>query len=84
MEYGRGDSFPFGFEPNGIPFLLKMKLVQTFRRDTLASRDFRVEKNQMEFHLCSKSKGKLSPQSYPIQCERKWKYSVLSVAWGLN
>ena len=27
----------------------------------------------------SKSKGKLSPQSYPIQCERKWKYSFLSV-----
>ena len=21
----------------------------------------------------SKSKGKLSPRSYPIQCERKWK-----------
>ena len=27
-----------------------------------------------------KSKGKLSPRSYPIQCERKWKYSFLSVA----
>ena len=27
----------------------------------------------------SKSKGKLSPRSYPIQCERKWKYSFLSV-----
>ena len=26
-----------------------------------------------------KSKGKLSPRSYPIQCERKWKYSFLSV-----
>ena len=26
----------------------------------------------------SKSKGKLSPRSYPIQCERKWKYSFLS------
>ena len=35
--------------------------------------------NQMEFHLRSKSKGKLSPRSYPIQCERKWKYSFLSV-----
>ena len=23
----------------------------------------------------SKSKGKLSPQSYPIQCEGKWKYN---------
>ena len=26
----------------------------------------------------SKLKGKLSPRSYPIQCERKWKYSFLS------
>ena len=25
----------------------------------------------------SKSKEKLSPRSYPIQCERKWKYSFL-------
>ena len=48
MGYDRGDSFPFNFEPNGIPF-------------------------------GSKSKGKLSPRSYPIQCERKWKHSFLSV-----
>ena len=48
MGYYRGDSFPFDFEPNGIPF-------------------------------GSKSKGKLSPRSYPIQFERKWKYSYLSV-----
>ena len=27
----------------------------------------------------SKSKGKLSPQPYPIRFERKWKYSFLSV-----
>ena len=40
MGYDRGDSFPFDFEPNGIPF-------------------------------DSKSKGKLSPRSYPIQYERK-------------
>ena len=44
MGYDRGDSFPFDFEPNGVPFGLK-------------------------------SNGKLSPRSYPIQCERKWKYS---------
>ena len=49
MGYDRGDSFPFDFEPDGIPF-------------------------------SSKSKGKLSPQPYPIQCERKWKYSFLSIA----
>ena len=30
----------------------------------------------------SKTKGKLSPRSYPIQCERKWKCSFLSVAWA--
>ena len=48
MGYDRGDSFPYDFEPNRIPF-------------------------------GSKSKGKLSPRSYPIQCERKWKYSFLSV-----
>ena len=48
MGYDRGDSFPFYFEPTGIPF-------------------------------GSKSKGKLSPRSYPIQCERKWNYSFLSV-----
>ena len=47
MRYDSGDSFPFDFELNGIPF-------------------------------GSKSKGKLSPRSYPIQVERKWKYSFLS------
>ena len=47
MGYDRGDSFPFNFEPNGIPF-------------------------------GSKSKGKLSPRSYPIEYERNWKYSFLS------
>ena len=38
--YDRGDSFPFDFQPNAIPFSWK-------------------------------SKGKLSPRSYPIQFERK-------------
>ena len=28
----------------------------------------------------SKSKGKLSPRSYPIQCENKWKSSFLNVS----
>ena len=28
--------------------------------------------------------GKLSPRSYPNQCERKWKYSFLSVRVLLN
>ena len=31
------------------------------------------------FPFSSQSKGKLSPRSYPIQCERKWKHSFLSV-----
>ena len=48
MEYDRSDSFPFDFQPNGIPF-------------------------------GAKSKGKLSVRSYPIQYERKRKYSFLSV-----
>ena len=49
MRYDRGNSFPFDFEPNGIPF-------------------------------GSKSKGKQSPQSYPIQFERKSEYSFPSEA----
>ena len=40
MGYDHGDSFPFDFESNEIPF-------------------------------SSKSKGKLSPRSYPIQFERE-------------
>ena len=32
----------------------------------------------------SKSKEKLSPRSYPIQCERKWKYSFLSEGHALG
>ena len=47
MGYDRGDSFPFDFEPNVIPF-------------------------------GSESEGKLSPRSYRIQCERKWKHSFIS------
>ena len=35
--------------------------------------------NQMEFPFGPKSKGKLSQQPYPIQFERKRKYSLLSV-----
>ena len=37
---------------------------------------FDFEPNGIQFR--SKSKGKLSPRSYPIQYERKWKYSFLS------
>ena len=33
----------------------------------------------IEIPCGSKSKGKMSPQPYPIQCERKWKHSFLSV-----
>ena len=38
---------------------------------------FDFEENGIPFG--SKSKGKLSPRSYPIQVERKWKHSFLSV-----
>ena len=33
-----------------------------------------------KFHLVQK----LSPRSYPIHCERKWKYSFFSVAYCLS
>ena len=39
---------------------------------------FDLEPNGIKFG--SKSKGKLSPRSYPVQFERKWKHSFLSVA----
>ena len=39
---------------------------------------FNSEPNGIPFG--SKSNGKLSPRFYPIQCERKWKSSFLSVA----
>ena len=38
---------------------------------------FDFEPNGIPFG--SKSKGKLSPRSYPIQFEKKWKYIVFSV-----
>ena len=38
---------------------------------------FDFEPNEIPFG--SKSKGNLSPRSYPIHCERNWKYSFLSV-----
>ena len=47
MGYDRDNSFPFDFEPNGIPLGLKLK-------------------------------GKLSPRSFPIRFDRKWKHSFLS------
>ena len=53
MGYNHGDSFPVGFEPNGVPF-------------------------------GSKSKRNLLPGLYPIKCERKWKYSFLSVKRQLD
>ena len=40
---------------------------------------FNIEPNRIPFG--SKSKGKLSPRSYPIQC--KWKYSFLSAVFGV-
>ena len=52
MEYDRGDSILFDFEPNLIPF-------------------------------GSKSKGNLSPLSDPIQFERQWKSSFVSVGQNL-
>ena len=38
--------------------------------------NFNFEPNGIPF--CSKSKGKLSPRTYPIEFKRKWKSSFLS------
>ena len=43
---------------------------------------FDLEPNWIPFG--SKLKGKLSPRSYPIQCERKWKYSFLCVTLRIS
>ena len=40
---------------------------------------FNFEPNGIQFG--SKSRGKLSPRSYPNQRERKWKYSFLGVTF---
>ena len=63
MGYDRGDSFPLDFEPNGDPF----------------GSEYRKEKENIEIFPIRISKGKPSPRSYPIQCERKGKYSFLNV-----
>jgi len=46
--------------------------------DTIVVAVFLSILNHMEFNLVQNRKGKLSPQSYPTQCKRK--YSFLSVA----
>ena len=48
------------------------------RYDRGDSFPFDFEPNGISF-FGSKPKGKLSPRSYPIQCERKWKHIFLSV-----
>ena len=47
------------------------------RYDRGDSFPFDFESNGTPFG--SKSKGKLLPRAYPIQCERNWKYSFLRV-----
>ena len=41
---------------------------------------FALDFEPNEILFGSKLKGKLSPRSYPIQCERKWNTSFLSAA----
>ena len=41
--------------------------------------DFPFDFEQNGFPFGSKSKDKLSPRAYPIHCEKRWKYSFLSV-----
>ena len=55
MEYNRDDSFPFGFEPNGIPFGLKTK-------GKLSPPTYSI----IYIQFGSKTKGKLSPRSHSI------------------
>ena len=56
MGYDHGESFPFGFNQIETSIGLNSKP---------------IDLNQMEL-LGSKSQGKLSSRSYPIQFERKW------------
>jgi len=53
-----------------LDFYFLSRLMGYHRGDSFP---FDFELNGISF--CSKSKGKLSPRSYPIQCERKRKYS---------
>ena len=50
--------------------------------DRCDSFPFDFESNGVPFG--SKLKAKLSPRPYPIQFERKWKYSSLSVELSIN
>ena len=65
MSYAEKTIFPFPFTLNGIWSWWQFSFQFS-------------EPNGTQFG--SKSKGNLSPKSYPIQCERKWKYSFLSVS----
>ena len=50
--------------------------------DRIDSFPFNFEPNEVPFD--SKSKRNLLPGLYPIKCERKWKYSFLSVKRRLD
>ena len=72
--------FAVSFMP--LPSLAQRKLYFNFLSHWMGydrgdSFPFDFEPNGNAFG--SKLKGNLSPRSYPIQCERKWKYSFLSV-----
>ena len=58
MGYDRGDSFPFDFETNGIPFGSKVTVLVG------DSFSFNFEPNGIQFGL--KLNGKLSPRSYSM------------------
>ena len=94
MGYDRGDSFPFDFEPNGSPFGLQFvwqKMCSKFVKDI--SFPFNFEQNGFQLgsenrkenrhhdHIPFNLKEKLSSWSYPIQFEREWNTSFLSVWW---
>ena len=87
--YGRKQHCKLGPTLRKLVFYFLSHWIGYDRGDSFS---FNFEQNWFPFG--SKSKGKLSPRSYPIQCERKCKRSFLGVGcprgwclsayWGAN
>ena len=76
---------PFNVKGNGIlVFSVYVIRAQMYFRAHAKSKvlyiEFIIFSYKMVFHSVKKSKGKLSPRSYPIQFVSKWNYSFVSVA----
>ena len=79
MEYDRGDSFFILNQMETTSNWMEYDRGDSFHLFFLFR--FWTKWNSIWFR---KSKGNLSPRSYPIQCERKWKYSFVSVSRKQN